>query len=235
MLRWFLNNTYSSSGGSTLVMQGTDRTAVTLSYESLATNTDVCLVFLNALSGEGADRTELYKSDQDTMVNTVADNCNNLIVVINTVGPRLVNKWIEHENVAAVLYGSLLGQESGNLIADVLYGDGNPSGRLIYTIAKNESDYNVDLCYTAQCNTEGVNMDYRYFDSYNVTPRYPFGHGLSYTSFSYSDLKIKEPKTLSKLPTGEHTDGGNTDLWDNVTSVHITVSNSGSVAGAEVP
>jgi beta-glucosidase len=66
-------------------------------------------------------------------------------------------QWIEHENVTALLYGSVLGQESGNSIVDVLYGDVNPSGRLAYTIAKNESDYNVELCYTAQCDfTEGT-------------------------------------------------------------------------------
>ncbi|KAE8146051.1 glycosyl hydrolase family 3 N terminal domain-containing protein [Aspergillus avenaceus] len=236
MMRWVLNDTYSSSGGSTLVMQSTDSTAVTPSYADLATGADVCLVFLNALAGEGADRTELYNDDQDSMVNTVADNCNNTIVVINTVGPRLVDNWIEHDNVTAVLYGSLLGQESGNSIADVLYGDVNPSGRLIYTIAKNESDYNVGLCDTAQCNfTEGVNIDYRYFDAFNVTPRYPFGHGLSYTNFKYSNLMIKEPKGLSAFPTGEHTVGGKKDLWDEVMSVEVTVANAGSVAGAEVP
>lgn len=157
MLRWVLNDTYTSSGGSSLIPESTDSTAVAPSFENYASGSDVCLVFLNALSGEGADRTELYNTDQDAMVNTVADNCNNTVVVLNTVGPRLVDQWIEHDNVTAVLYGSLLGQESGNSIADVLYGDVNPSGRLIYSIAKNESDYNVDLCYTAQCNyTEGM-------------------------------------------------------------------------------
>lgn len=156
MMRWVLNDTYSSSSTSGLITEGTDSTAVDPSFADYATNSDACLVFLNALSGEGADRTELYNDDQDTMVNTVADNCNNTIVIINTVGPRLMDQWIEHDNVTAVLYGSLLGQESGNSIVDILYGDVNPSGRLIHTIAKNESDYNVKICYTAQCNfTEG--------------------------------------------------------------------------------
>lgn len=87
----------------------------------------------------------------------MASNCNNTIVVINAVGPRLVDRWIENENVTAVLYGSLLGQESGKSIVDVVYGDVNPSGRFPYTIARNESDYNVDICYTSQCNfTEGT-------------------------------------------------------------------------------
>ena len=158
MIRWILNDTYSSGDdGSALVMQGSDSTAVTPSISAYSENMDVCLVFLNALAGEGADRTELRNADQDTLVQSVASNCNNTIVVINTVGPRLVDQWIENENVTAVLYGSLLGQESGNSIVDVLYGDVNPSARLPYTIARNESDYNVDICYTSQCNfTEGT-------------------------------------------------------------------------------
>ncbi|PYH89751.1 hypothetical protein BO71DRAFT_402808 [Aspergillus ellipticus CBS 707.79] len=236
MMRWIMNDTYASTAGSSLIPESDASTAVTPSYADYASNADACLVFLNALSGEGADRTELYNDDQDTMVSTVADNCNNTIVVINAVGPRLVDQWIEHDNVTAVLYGSLLGQESGNSIVDVLYGEVNPSGRLIYTIAKNESDYNVDICYTAQCNfTEGVYIDYRYFDAYNVTPRYPFGHGLSYTTFSYSDLTISKPSTLSKAPSGNRTVGGYADLWDTVTGISVDVSNTGSLDGAEVP
>jgi beta-glucosidase len=143
---------------------------------------------------------------------------------------------VEHDNVTAVLYGSLLGQESGNSIVDVLYGDVNPSGRLIYTIAKNESDYNVGICYTHNCTfTEGNYIDYRYFDAYNVTPRYEFGYGLSYTNFTYSNLKINSPAKLSTYPSGKLSVGGYEDLWDVVASANGTVQNSGSVDGADVP
>ncbi|GLI74308.1 hypothetical protein PoHVEF18_002545 [Penicillium ochrochloron] len=170
--------TDSGSGQGSLPYLITPETALTIK----ASQDDVCLVFLNALAGEGADRTELYNDDQDTLVNEVADNCENTIVVINTVGARLMDQWIEHDNVTAVLYGSLLGQESRNSIVDVLYGDVNPSGRLIYTIAKNESDYNVGICYNYNCTfTEGNYIDYRYFDAYNVTPRNEGGYRLSYT------------------------------------------------------
>jgi beta-glucosidase len=236
MLRWVANDTYSTSSGSGLVMKGSSTTSVTPSIEDYAEDMDVCLVFINALAGEGADRTELYNTDQDALINEVADNCDNTVVVINTVGARLVDNWIEHDNVTAVLYGSLLGQESGNSIVDVLYGEVNPSGRLIYTIAKNESDYNVDICYTAQCNfTEGNFIDYRYFDAYNVTPRYEFGFGLSYTEFSYSNLKIDGPSALSLYPSGKLAVGGYEDLWDTVAKASVTIRNTGSVAGAEVP
>ncbi|KAJ5101955.1 beta-glucosidase D [Penicillium alfredii] len=236
MLRWVANDTYAASSGSALVMQGSDSTSVTPAISSYAENTDVCLVFLNALAGEGADRTELYHTDQDALVAKVADNCANTVVVINTVGARLVDNWITHSNVTAVLYGSLLGQESGNSIVDVLYGDVNPSARLTYTIAKNESDYNVGLCYTQQCNfTEGNYIDYRSFDARGVAPRYEFGYGLSYTNFSYSGLHIDGPAALSVYPTGKLAVGGYKDLWDVVASVSVTIRNIGAVDGAEVP
>ncbi|KAI9374618.1 putative beta-glucosidase D [Aspergillus egyptiacus] len=243
MLRWILNDTYSSdsSGGASLIPSDAGSTSVAVTVENYASNADVCLVFLNALAGEGADRTELSNADQDAMVTTVADNCNNTVVVINTVGPRLVDRWIEHENVTALLYGSLLGQESGHSIVDLLYGDVNPSGRLIYTIARNESDYNVELCYTAQCDfTEGIYIDYRHFDAQNLTPRYPFGHGLSYTSFSYSHLSIAIPSssssasTIPATPTGVSTVGGPHDLWDTVGTISIRLRNTGARDGAEV-
>ncbi|KAL4987983.1 putative beta-glucosidase D [Aspergillus falconensis] len=236
MLRWVANDTYSSSSGSALVMQGSSSTSVTPSISAYSENMDVCLVFINAFAGEGADRTELRNTDQDDLINQVADNCDNTVVVINTVGARILDSWIEHENVTAVLYGSLLGQESGNSIVDVLYGDVNPSGRLPYTIAKNESDYNVEICYTAQCNfTEGNYIDYRYFDAYNVTPRYEFGYGLSYTDFAYSNLHIQGPSALSTYPTGQLAVGGYEDLWDTVAKVTVTIRNTGTLDGAEVP
>ncbi|RAL11409.1 glycoside hydrolase [Aspergillus homomorphus CBS 101889] len=123
-----------------------------------------------------------------------------------------------------------------NSIVDLLYGAISPSGRLVHTIAKNESDYNVELCYTAQCDfTEGVYIDYRYFDAKNVTPRYPFGHGISYTTFKYSDLAIKTPFAITKAPQGNLTVGGNSDLWDIVGTVSARITNSGMLAGAEIP
>ncbi|KAI9739036.1 MAG: hypothetical protein M1834_007248 [Cirrosporium novae-zelandiae] len=239
MIRWILNDTYTPetfSNAAILYMQS--GTGVNPSIPNYAVDSDVCLVFLNALAGEGADRTELYNQDQDTLVNTVASNCNNTIVIINTVGARLVDQWIENDNVTAVLYSSLLGQESGNSIVDVLYGDVNPSGRLTYTIAKNESDYNVTPCLTVECEfTEGVYVDYRYFDKNDITPRYHFGYGLSYTSFKYSDLTLKITNSTNLKNTyaiGSVAVGGRLDLWDDVITLTVKVSNAGVYAGHEV-
>lgn len=161
-------------------------------------------------------------------------------MVINTIGPRLVDAWIEHENVTGVIYGGPLGQESGNAIDDVLFGAVNPSGKLVHTIAKNESDYdqgtlvqetNLLLNYT-----EGNYIDYKYFDQQNITPRYEFGYGLSYTTFEYdSTLTVESTANLtSGYATGALAVGGREDLWDVVATVEATISNTGSMAGAEV-
>lgn len=213
-------------------------TAVSPSFANYASNSEVCLVFLNSYSGEGGDRSELSNDDQDTMVTTVASNCNNTVVIVNTSGPRILDAWIENDNVTAVLYAGLLGQESGNAIADVLYGQVNPSGKLTHTIAKNASDYPASVCLTEQCDfTEGAYIDYRYFDAHNKSVRYPFGHGLSYTTFEYGkvDVHVKDHKALSsKHPTGKLVPGGQSDLWDEVIEVKSTVKNSGDLKGSEV-
>ncbi|RDW91027.1 beta-glucosidase D [Coleophoma crateriformis] len=254
MIRWILNNTYTddvvsffnkrqdtssnSTGGFSGPAGLSGGTSLSHNIPAYAATAQVCLAFINAFSGEGADRTELRSIEADSLVTTVAGNCNNTIVVVNTVGPRILDTWIEHENVTAVLYSSLLGQESGNSIMDVLYGDVNPSGRLPYTIAKNESDYNVGVCETAVCNfTEGNYIDYKYFDKYNVTPRFEFGYGLSYASFEYSNaaVSITNSSALASMyPTGPVGVGGKTDLWDEVVSVTADIANIGTVDGHEV-
>ncbi|KAI0478978.1 glycoside hydrolase superfamily [Xylariaceae sp. FL0804] len=239
MLRWWLNDTIlsSTSGFGGMGSSGTELTETTA---GVADNSDACVVFLNAQAGEGADRSELTNATTDALVNYVADNCNNTIVVINTVGPRLVDSWIEHENVTGVLYGGPLGQESGNAIDDVLFGAVNPSGKLVHTIAKNESDYdpntlvqddNYDLQFT-----EGNYIDYKYFDEQGIEPRFAFGYGLSYTTFEYgSEVSAQLTGNLMTggYATGVRAVGGREDLWDVVATVTAEIANTGDVAGAE--
>jgi beta-glucosidase len=224
----------AGGGGAGVMGSGT---TVSPSIANYAADSEVCLVFLNSWSGEGADRSELYNQDQDNLVKSVAENCNNTIVVINTSGPRLLDQWIENDNVTAVVYGGYLGQESGNAIVDVLYGDVNPNGKLSYTIAKNDTDY-LSICNTAECNfDEKTGIDYRGFDANNVSVRYPFGHGLSYTTFEYgnvSAVKTDEAALALKYPSGVLSLGGAKDLFDDVISIHFTLKNTGDVDGAEV-
>lgn len=137
------------------------------------------------------------------------------------------------------MYSGLLGEQSGNAIVDVLYGDVNPSGKLAYTLAKNVSDYPISVCETRNCDfSEGVYLDYRYFDSNNLTVQYPFGHGLSYTNFTYSSqvtaTVTNSTALASRYPTGPLAVGGYSDLWDEVVSVTTSVSNTGSLDGMEV-
>ncbi|WYZ33836.1 hypothetical protein EsH8_I_000112 [Colletotrichum jinshuiense] len=224
-----------AAGGLGNLGQGT---ALTPSFTNYAENSEVCIVFMNSYSGEGADRSALSDTEQDAMVTSVTSNCNNTVVVVNTAGPRILDAWIENENVTAVLYSGLLGQESGNAIADVLYGDVNPSAKLSHTIAKSADDYPVSLCLTEDCDfSEGVFIDYRYFDSKNQSVRYPFGHGLSYTSFTYGTVDVKvtnETATASKYPTGAVVPGGQEDLWEEVISVKSNIKNAGGREGSEV-
>ncbi|CAL3968960.1 unnamed protein product [Diplocarpon coronariae] len=268
MIRWILNNTSAGTsggggagpssrgngsegagpdaGGSGIGIPAADGaiplptggTALSQDVGSYATGAEVCLVFLNALSGEGADRTELRSTEQDALVLSVAADCNNTMVVVNTVGARILESWIEHVNVTAVIYGGLLGQESGHSLLDVLYGTVNPSGRLTHTIARREGDYNVAPCTTAICAFgEGNDIDYRYFDRYNVTPRFEFGYGLSYTTFDYARpvATVTDAAALAApYATGAPSVGGRADLWDEVAAVAVTVSNTGAVDGAEV-
>lgn len=159
-------------------------------------------------------------------------------MVVNVSGPRVLEAWIENEKITAVIYSGLLGQESGNAIADVLYGDVNPSGKLIHTIAKNASEYPASVCKELECPfSEGVYVDYCWFDKHDIEPRFPFGHGLSYTTFSYDDVTatITNSSALaSTYPTGQLGLGGQVDLFDEVISVNTTVQNTGSLRGAEV-
>jgi beta-glucosidase len=215
-------------------------TAISPSVSNYATNSYACLVFINSDSGEGGDRSALYDTEQDTLVTTVASECNNTIVVVNTAGPRVLSAWSDNDNVTAILYGGLLGEQSGAAIADVLYGDVNPSGRLTHTIPATEDSLPTEfaVCEDTDCNfDEGVYIDYRWFDAQNVSVGYPFGHGLSYTSFTYgSDVTatMVNSTALYKYASGAMVLGGQEDLWNEVVNVTATVQNTGSLDGAEV-
>ncbi|PYH73536.1 beta-glucosidase [Aspergillus vadensis CBS 113365] len=219
---------------------GTMGTSAAPTFAGYASAVSTCLVFINAWSGEGHDRSELRNIPQDEMILTVAQHCANTIVVINTVGARLLDAWIDHPNITAVLYSSLLGEQSGNAIIDVLYGAVNPSAKLIHTIARNESDYPVPVCMTADCDftKEKVYLDYKYFDAHNITPRYEFGFGLSYTTFNYSVPPaisyVDESALAHPIPTGKLVPGGKADLWDEVMRVTMNITNTGDRDGAEV-
>ncbi|AEO63458.1 glycoside hydrolase family 3 protein [Thermothielavioides terrestris NRRL 8126] len=206
---------------------------------------DACLVFGNAYATEAADRPGVRDDFTDGLIKHVADSCNNTIVVLHNAGIRLVDQFVDHPNVTALLFAHLPGEASGRALVDLLYGRANPSGKLPYTVAHNESDYAVlgpdrpagAFARFPQSNfTEGVLVDYRHFDARNITPRYPFGFGLSYTTFNYSNLTVRTAAgaRLDEYPIGEVLEGGPRDLWDVLVNVTAEVANTGGVAGAEV-
>ncbi|KAF8346638.1 glycoside hydrolase family 3 protein [Amanita rubescens] len=233
---------------------------------SYATQKSAAIVFINADSGEDyiivdgneGDRNNLtawHAGDQ--LVLTVAAQNNNTIVVVHSVGPLILEPWIEHPNVTAVLWAGLGGQETGNALVDVLYGDWNPSGRLPYTIAKQPSDYPTQLItadpggLTAIVEipyTEGLFIDYRYFDAKKITPRFEFGFGLSYTQFKYSNLQVSKVYNSDNTQAGSQGawdagqpspsgQGSSTAIWLHRPAYQVTfnVKNVGSLYGTEIP
>jgi len=216
---------------------------------TVAQGKDAALVFISADSGEGyitvegnaGDRNDLQAwHGGDALVTQVANNNKNTIVVVNSVGPLILEKWINHPNVTGVVWSGLGGQEAGNSLVDVLYGAYNPSGRLPYTIAKSISDYSAQVIYTSSGSilpipyTEGLQIDYRRFDSAKIEPRFEFGFGLSYTTFDYSSLRIRGSIPHGAAPTGP---GSSADrsLHSTVITVSFTLKNTGHLAGTEVP
>ncbi|KAI0762855.1 beta-glucosidase [Fomes fomentarius] len=234
--------------------EGTSVSSWTFSDDAnLSANTaqqkDVALVFITADSGEAQYTVEGNQGDRndlnawhngDEIVKRVASVNNNTVVVVNSVGPIIMDAWIENPNVTAVIWAGLPGQEAGNAITDVLYGDVNPSGRLPFTIAKSESDYSARVTYQGSGvveipYSEGLFIDYRHFDANGIVPRFPFGHGLSYTSFSYSALKISGSTAGgSRQSLGF---GSSLDPWlhQPVVTVSFTLKNTGARAGTEIP
>lgn len=181
----------------------------------------ICFAFANADGGEGymswagvrGDRNNLdLQKRGDDLVIDVAKNCGGglgtTIVVIHSIGPVVVEPWIDLPGVKAVISANLPGQESGNALADIIFGSQNPSGRLPYTIGKSLKDYGEggQVLYLPngvipqQNFDEGLYIDYRHFDKFKIEPRYEFGFGLSYTTFEMSNLEFKEKKARTPLP-----------------------------------
>jgi len=180
----------------------------------LASRASVAIVFVNADSGEGyievdgniGDRNNLTLwQGGDTLIQNVSAQCNNTIVVLHTVGPVLLSNYSSNPNITAILWAGVPGEQSGNSIADVLYGRVNPGAKLPFTMAESREDYGTDLLYIPNRGTgapqvdftEGVFIDYRALDQNGIQPVYEFGFGLSYTTFSYSNIKVTKTNASS--------------------------------------
>ncbi|KAK5065194.1 hypothetical protein LTR84_001031 [Exophiala bonariae] len=192
---------------------------VSSSLKKTLAEQDLCIVFGNADSGEGyrfwesqrADRNDLeIQKKGASLISSVAQSCGGpVVVVIHSVGPVIVEEFADLSAVKAILFANLPGQESGNALADVLFGRIDASGRLPYTVGKDLADYGPGAPVLYYPNgfipqvdfKEGLYVDYRHFDREEIEPRYPFGYGLSFTSFEFKDLSITPLKSKSALPS----------------------------------
>lgn len=169
----------------------------------LAEDSDAAIVFASGSSTEGRDRDDLVLDrNQNQLISGVLNANERSTVVLRTGGP-VVMPWIE--NASSVLEMWYPGQEDGNATAAVLFGDTDPAGRLPITFGKHFDDYPIatqgqypgidepgDGDYPVAEYSEGVFVGYRYFDEHDIDPLFPFGHGLSYSSFKYEDLQISD-------------------------------------------
>ncbi len=173
------------------------------------------------LETESTDRAQkLNKSDclalsqaQERLIKEVAKVNKNVVVVTYTAGV-VCEEW--KNDVSSIIYAGFPGQEGANALGSILFGDVNPSGHLTVSIPKSSTQYPATWHTRGEKITydEGIFIGYRYFDKYKKEPSFPFGHGLSYTTFSYSDMKVAKSGDEVK--------------------VSVKVTNSGKMKGREV-
>lgn len=181
----------------------------------------ICAGLCETLEGEGTDRKQLaLPEDQVHLIQATARVNENCIVVLYNATPVLMNGWIE--KVPAVLEAFYPGQEGGHALADILFGDVNPSGKLPLTCIRAWEDSPVYQTYPGHKDfvtySEGLFVGYRHFDKYGIEPLYPFGHGLSYTEFKYGNMQI--------IPCSS--------LAEKCMDVMVDVQNVGETAGDEI-
>jgi beta-glucosidase len=181
---------------------------------------DAAVVFVNDIRTEGADLPSLaLPGDQDALIDAVAGANPRTVVVLNTGGP-ILTPWADR--VAGVLEAWYPGQENGDAVASVLFGDVNPSAKLPATFPRSDRQGPLQAPERFPGTNgvarydEGLLVGYRWFDAMRQRPRFPFGHGLSYTRFAYGGLRV--------LPSART--GG--------ALVKLRVTNTGDREGAEV-
>ncbi|MGD9143727.1 MAG: glycoside hydrolase family 3 C-terminal domain-containing protein, partial [Dehalococcoidia bacterium] len=188
-----------------------------------AARADAALVFVglnDEYESEGWDREDMgLPGAQVDLIRSVAGANRNTVVVLNNGSPLSVSEWID--DVPGIVEAWFPGQECGNAIADVLFGDVNPSGKLPVSFPVRYKDNPAFENYPGNDGkvlyAEGVMVGYRYYDTRKVEPMFPFGYGLSYTSFEYSSLQV-----ASEVKRGD------------ILKVKVDVANTGSRAGKEV-
>lgn len=203
-----------------------------------ASAAQVAVVFVGERQGEGSDRSSLdLPGGQDQLISAVAAANPNTIVVINSGGPVLM-PWLDQ--VKGVVEAWYPGQQDGNAIAAVLFGSVDPGGHLPVTFPASASDTptstpqqfpgvgsNVDY-------SEELNVGYRGYDAENITPLFPFGYGLSYTTFKFSNLHMSQQTIQNSWSDPQQPSCNCNGQSHPMVNVTATVTNTGNRAGSDV-
>lgn len=188
-----------------------------------AKNADTAVVFVGLperLESEGFDRIDMQiPVNQVELINEIAKVQKNVAVVVQC-GGAIEMPW--KDNVGAILYAYLGGEAVGNALVDLIYGNKNPSGKLAETFPHRLEDNPSYLYFTGEGDRveyrEGVFVGYRYYDKKKMDVAFPFGHGLSYTTFEYSDLVLDKAAMKDS----------------DILNVSVKVKNTGNMAGKEI-
>ena len=191
---------------------------------ALAKKSDVavlCLGLNEDFEGEGKDRKMLnLLPEQEKLINAVSAVNPKTIVVLNNGTPVTMSHWLK--NVPAVIEAWYTGQQTGTALADILFGDVNPSGKLPMTFPTSWKKSPVAKTYPGTKDAadykEGIFVGYRYYDKKHIQPLFPFGYGLSYTNFEYSGLEVNSVSIKES---------------DKIT-VKLFVKNTGSYTGDDI-
>ncbi|HTV41251.1 MAG TPA: glycoside hydrolase family 3 C-terminal domain-containing protein [Candidatus Sulfotelmatobacter sp.] len=190
---------------------------------ALAASADVAIVMVGDRETEGKDHPITLSGNQDELVQAVAAANPHTVVVLKT-GSAVLMPWVDR--VPAIVEAWYPGEEDGNAVAAILFGDVNPSGKLPMTFPKELADLpaNTEWQYPGVEDmvhySEGIFVGYRHYDQDHIQPLFPFGYGLSYTTFGFNNLSVSPEKIK---------DGSKIDL-----TVDFDVTNTGKRDGEEV-
>jgi beta-glucosidase len=191
----------------------------------LAKSAEVVVVMVGDDAAEGSDHPIVLAERQNRLVTAVAAANRHTVVVLKT-GSAILMPWVD--KVPAILEAWYPGEEDGNAVAAILFGDVNPSGKLPLTFPKSVSDVpaNTSAQYPGISNkehySEGVFVGYRHFDAHDIQPLFPFGHGLSYTTFVRKNLKMTPLEFSAE------------ELQNQVITIDLDVVNTGKRSGSDV-
>jgi beta-glucosidase len=192
----------------------------------------LCMGFDPSSESEGGDRTFRLPGGQDNFIQQIAEVNKNVVVVLTAGGNVEMSRWID--NVPALLHAWYPGQEGGTAVAQILFGDYSPSGKLPASFERRWEDNPTFNSYYPKTGekrvtySEGIFLGYRHYDRSTVKPRFPFGFGLSYTTFEYSDLKVSPAAADTGVPVTIAFNVKNTGLREGAEIAELYVGDSHS-------